>query len=599
MSVKFRRDELVLELPCARCMKSTRAKWLVLSIVLSACAAQPPVGASREAVVNGTVALGVYDAVAGFRGRNCSAVLVAPRVMLSSAHCVWEAALQCSSVPYQVVFANEYGGWGTAESYDARTIDVTSVAYQSTFFDLSQCSASDDYNCMEPYNALRPSIDHSREVVVLYLRDDAPADVTPLPFLVHPGVDMSDAVGETGHFASLVTWADANEPVVTTVGYGIGSHGYELGESAVRGRDFGVTEWVQTSSSYGNHRGLTDCNTRVTGSAPAVVVSPEDLTVDDIGGTGTLGSGPNGVQYGAAHSTPGAGDSGGPVLVGAGAVSKGVSPDPLPTPTLGDDYDVGRSYIAGTASIYTSGSSLTAAFAPTWTLDASQFLAAALHDSDHDGLADAVDDDIDGDGCANDVDQHPTDFYVEVGTILGVNCPGSEPWLEGEDQHSDGDGVPDCMDDDDDDDGIPDDLDPCPIHATNFCIQWSHACPYVPVFVDCYRAGCVESIIRLSELVNPDPTSVLEMSILSVDESTVIVAPPAGVDVSALADELADVGRGGVHMLEVVHPDGTAIPIAAYESSGITVDGLRGATALAITLGPEGDSVAVEGASAR
>jgi hypothetical protein len=44
-------------------------------------------------------------------------------------------------------------------------------------------------------------------------------------------------------------------------------------------------------------------------------------------------------------------------------------------------------------------------------------------DIDGDGKGDACDDDRDGDGCPNAVDQHPDQSWVKIGTYVSPTCP--------------------------------------------------------------------------------------------------------------------------------------------------------------------------------
>jgi hypothetical protein len=573
------------------------------ALLLSSCVApaEDPVVGSSNGVINGDVANGVYTGVARLTGVDCSAVLVAPRVMLTSAHCVSDYALQCTSVasePLGVTFAEPAGGWVDAASYDTRTVPVQALVQRPEIFDLSQCAGGDSFHCGNP---TRESIDHSRELVVLYLAEDAPPDAVPLPILVHGNTDTTHSAAEVAKVTGLTTWVGAETPLVTTVGYGIGSHAYTVGSAQVRGRDFGIQRWTGTLSAFAGFLGNSDCDSlRPSSNQPGVVVSPDDLSLSDVVDPTMVAPGESYWPSTQAHS--GTGDSGGPILVGAGPSANGVSPDPLPTPVSGT-YDPSRNYVAGTASLWVgSGEMLVSAFTPTWTFDASAFLMDALHDSDGDDYADPVDDDVDGDGCDNDVDQHPDDAYVRIGTTLHINCnPSSSAWYGYEGSHSDSDGVPDCQDDDDDGDGIADALDSCPADASQVCMTLGSVCPWTRIFFDCRIAGCLDLFVRLSRLVNPDPTRELAFRVLvprAYRDNEVVIAPAEGMTVEESAAALTSGHRSETLLLDVEEADGTETAIAAYSPSSVRVTDLRGASALALRFSRDGRLLEIRGTTA-
>ena len=164
----------------------------------------------------------------------------------------------------------------------------------------------------------------------------------------------------------------------------------------------------------------------------------------------------------------------------------------------------------------------------------------ALHDSDGDDYADVEDDDLDGDGCDNDVDNHPNERWVPIGTRIHPNCtPSKTTWLGDESLHSDDDGIPDCEDDDDDNDDVDDVDDPCPTDPDDACWTFGQTCPWNPQFFDCRVFGCGELLLKFMSLINPDPTRDLFFRILSVDERVVTVAPPEGLSLEQGARVLA------------------------------------------------------------
>jgi len=591
-------------------------------------------GASR-AVINGVEDnTGAYRAVGWFAGV-CSAVLVAPRVMLTSGHCMAQHALSCTdatAMPLSVTFAEQNSGWTNGLSFSLRTVNVMTYALHPGLFDSSQCAAGDPYGCG---SADRESIDHSNELVVLYLDADAPPDVTPLPILIHPGIDSSDSAAEVGVFLGMDDWIE--EPrLVTTVGHGVGSHLDTFDMTQAPGRDYGLQQWVATSTNYNGALGASSCTTLASAiTRSAMVVSPEDLTVTHLPYNPDLV--PPGEEFdGAKQSHSGTGDSGGPVLVGAGLSLRGNSPSPLP-PTSADNgfgYDPSKIYVAGTGSnwVLVTDRDFATAYNPTWTVSASQFLMTALHDSDGDDYADVVDDDLDNDGCANDVDDNPHDRWVPVGRTNHPNCtPSWTTWFEDESIDSDGDGLPNCLDRNDDDDMYLDVDDDCPIHDTNVCERFGQTCPWNRQFFDCRVFGCDELLLRYKSLVNPDPTRDVFFRVLSVAERIVTVAPADGLSLAEsarvlatgpprirearVAPERGDLRRGPadrnrtraepsdyrLFALEVVGPvsrfgeDDLGGLLAAFERGRVRIGNLRGANALELRFGKDGRSLEIVG----
>jgi hypothetical protein len=123
--------------------KTELAALSALSMAIGCYASDegPAVAVTEQAVINGTVANGKYTGVGQLHGGGCSAVLVAPRVMLTSAHCMQDHALGCTTLAataMNVVFAEPNGGWADQASYDARTVAIESFAVRPELFDLSQ-----------------------------------------------------------------------------------------------------------------------------------------------------------------------------------------------------------------------------------------------------------------------------------------------------------------------------------------------------------------------------------------------------------------------------------------------------------------------------
>jgi hypothetical protein len=135
--------------------------------------------------------------------------------------------------------------------------------------------------------------------------------------------------------------------------------------------------------------------------------------------------------------------------------------------------------------------------------------------------------DTDDDGCEDTVDQHPGLGESFVSSTSNLGCGSDKTSYRSEGADSDGDGVVDCLDLDDDDDGTCDDAqaeppgspgappgcaagpDPCPVLAggCNFVgepgvcqPQWAGVC---------LRGGCVEDLLKMTQLTNPNPFEIL------------------------------------------------------------------------------------------
>jgi hypothetical protein len=578
-------------------------------LALLGCGEAPPampVASGAEGLINGAVATGgVYSGVAKIPG--CSSVLVAPRVLLSAAHCMPAYIYNCKTLtdaPFSVIFPEASGGWADQASVDSRTVAVKGILHRPQF-DMTSCPASAMYNCN---NTVAQNMDHSQELVVLYLEEDAPPDVDPIPILVSDPVAWNSHVaGEFGFFAGLEQWVDSTVPVVTTAGFGRGSHEYDVGGGIVRkGLDFGQQRWLETEVNFGNYSGTLDCNTLNPSSVGrCVVVSPKDISPSDLAGVTIT---PGFEVPGAEHSHTGKGDSGGPVIVGTGPSARGDNPTPLPPPAVGDFYDPAKHYVVGTASLFVStADTLRTAFTPTYTAGAAAFLRDALHDSDDDGYADPVDDDADNDGCENDVDQHPNDDSVRVGTLLHPNCtPHTSGWYQSEAGNSDGDGLLDCEDLDDDNDTIPDTADDCPVHVGPWCWKPGKTCPWDPRIFHCIFGACNESL-RFQNVVNPDPTRRFDFPIQSFADRTVVVGPAAGLSVEESASVLAgQVARTAaapasapseLFVLEVIDREQRVLTsVAAYGAESVRVGNLRGARALELRFSVDGQSLEINAA---
>ncbi|MBI3867308.1 MAG: M4 family metallopeptidase [Verrucomicrobia bacterium] len=165
-------------------------------------------------------------------------------------------------------------------------------------------------------------------------------------------------------------------------------------------------------------------------------------------------------------------------------------------------------------------------------------------DMDGDGIGDVCDDDMDGDGCKNNVDQHPTSFVARSGIWISATCnPRQGVTYAPENGDHDHDGILDCQDLDDDGDGIPDDQDPCPLVPgtnTSLCQEFRD-CGVTPTdwWSICAFGGCNEFQARFREVINPDPTRVVVFDKVQIVNQTIYMTPATGVSVKQLSRVIA------------------------------------------------------------
>ena len=157
-------------------------------------------------------------------------------------------------------------------------------------------------------------------------------------------------------------------------------------------------------------------------------------------------------------------------------------------------------------------------------------------DMDSDGIGDVCDDDMDGDGCKNNVDQHPDSRLARSGGWVSGTCnPRSGITYASEAGNHDGDSLLDCEDLDDDGDGIPDDQDPCPLvfGANAGQCQEFRDCGVIrnDWWTVCAFGGCNEFQARFREVINPDPTRVVVFDQVAIVNQTLYLQPSAGVTV--------------------------------------------------------------------
>ncbi len=171
-------------------------------------------------------------------------------------------------------------------------------------------------------------------------------------------------------------------------------------------------------------------------------------------------------------------------------------------------------------------------------------------DLDHDNIGDVCDPDLDGDGCRNEVDQHPNSAAARSGTFISATCAersGFSYEFEGGD--TDRDGRLDCEDFDDDNDGVPDDLDPCPITFSaegNSCRE-VRDCPLIrnDWWKVCVGGGCNIYQMRFIDRINPDPTRVVIVDQVQIVNETIYLQPAPGNTVPQLSRALAPRLAGG------------------------------------------------------
>ena len=156
-------------------------------------------------------------------------------------------------------------------------------------------------------------------------------------------------------------------------------------------------------------------------------------------------------------------------------------------------------------------------------------------DLDSDGIDDACDDDLDGDGCKNDVDQHPTLAMVPSGTYGTPNCAtnGTTRYYS-EAVDTDMDGLLNCEDDDDDGDGIPDDSDLCVDVVGPVCHFPSGGCPFDRPWNSCIGGGCfMDLLLRLESVTNPIDEQFLDFRVRFAGDR-MYVLPDKGKGVSSV-----------------------------------------------------------------
>jgi len=165
-------------------------------------------------------------------------------------------------------------------------------------------------------------------------------------------------------------------------------------------------------------------------------------------------------------------------------------------------------------------------------------------DMDSDGIGDVCDDDLDGDGCKNNVDQHPRSGVARSGSYTSDNCtPRSGNLYDSEAGHHDGDGIPDCQDLDDDGDGIPDDLDPCPLVPGRDPLQCQRVwdCWWLSANVKpwWFTSEPGDFIALFKDIMDPNPIRELVFEQVRIVNQTLYLQPSAGVTVQQASRVIA------------------------------------------------------------
>ncbi|MCB1739021.1 MAG: S8 family serine peptidase, partial [Gammaproteobacteria bacterium] len=169
-------------------------------------------------------------------------------------------------------------------------------------------------------------------------------------------------------------------------------------------------------------------------------------------------------------------------------------------------------------------------------------------DLDNDGQGDVCDKDIDGDGCTNDPpqDQDPFSPLERAGREFSATCPSSKlgDWFLPANGDTDMDGTLDCADTDNDGDNVPDHLDPCPFlaNASALSCQKYVDCPLIPVWDVCLFGGCLEFLVKLVELVNPNPVDRLVFDRIEIFDGAIYLGPPPDVGMAGAIQALQGLG---------------------------------------------------------
>jgi thrombospondin type 3 repeat protein len=174
-------------------------------------------------------------------------------------------------------------------------------------------------------------------------------------------------------------------------------------------------------------------------------------------------------------------------------------------------------------------------------------------DIDGDGIGDACDQDIDGDGCLNGADDHPQEGQLPLLTTVYVGCPNqTETSYVSDAADTDRDGVLNCEDPDDDGDGLCDAPGPgcevvgdaCPEVAGSICIKLAGGEPCPPIWFVCGQQ-CVEYLLKMTAVINPDPTRDLVFEHISMVNRAIFAEPLGGKTAAESVLAIAEKVMGG------------------------------------------------------
>jgi hypothetical protein len=344
----------------------------------------------------------------GNTNAECSGVLVAPRVLLTAAHCIFTTAQGCDDVlpvPFHatVTFPDDPTVPATGTTIDIVAVSAHPDAYADRVsscptpappltacpdpavdpgaFELPSCNLVSQCFRAQTNLAATRGAHFEHDMALAYLQE-APAGITPLPMVVpagwgKPSLGLFELPGAQA-------WLD-EKPFVTLSGYG-------KGDKASISRDYGTVRIDYSSTTLDRP---ADCNG----------VHPDN---EDVFLLGTLSTADNEPEVAE-------GDSGGPLLVGPGGVEDDMNP---PSALPAGAGLAAQRYVAGVAS---TGGDAWSTYASLLEPQNAAWILARLQD-------------IDGDGIKNDKDNCPSVINPgqencnadaeqdRLGTTLGDAC---------------------------------------------------------------------------------------------------------------------------------------------------------------------------------
>lgn len=169
---------------------------------------------------------------------------------------------------------------------------------------------------------------------------------------------------------------------------------------------------------------------------------------------------------------------------------------------------------------------------------------------DGDLLGDACDNDKDGDGCDNGDDEDQDDASQKIGSFVSATCNPSSGTVYGwAGEDTDGDGDLDCQDDDNDGDGDKDGEDPCPTlkNAEGYQCTTYEDCPVQNWFDVCLFGPCVEWLIQIVSVINPDPTI---FDHFDIRDQVLYIEAPRDMSIAQVAEALANAGHTRIEIAD-------------------------------------------------